>query len=80
MKAINSSVTKLKEISVMSSLWREISCSSRSKGPSKLAKWTLNSLLGALGSMASDATSIPEVLVTGVSTGEHYLLGGLFDA
>jgi hypothetical protein len=45
-----------------------------------LAKWTLNSLLGALGSMASDATSIPELLVTGVSTGEHYLLARLFDA
>jgi len=30
--------------------------------------------------MASDATSMPELLVTGVSTGEHYLLEGLLDA
>ena len=74
----------------MSNLWREMSCSSKSKGPSKLAKWTLNSLLDELGSIASDATSIPELsspwlatselALIGVSTGEHYLLARLFDA
>src|SRR5690349_2064834 len=41
---MNSSVTFDSEISVMSSLCLLISCSSRSNGPSKLTRWTLNPL------------------------------------
>ncbi|CAB4536935.1 unannotated protein [freshwater metagenome] len=36
--AMNSSVTILSETSVISILWREISCRSRSNGPSKLSR------------------------------------------
>ena len=53
---MNSSVTRLKETSVISSLWREISWSRRSKGPSKLDRWTLKPVSAGIAS--GDGTGI----------------------
>ena len=59
---MNSSVTMLKETSVTSNLWREISWSRRSKGPSKLARCTEKPPEAAFTSVASSTEMSPVIL------------------
>ena len=75
MKEMNSSVTILSETSVISSLWREINWRSRSKGPSKLSRWTLKALSGAISLACSEViSSVRASGSTIFSTVEHYFL------
>ena len=70
---MNSSVTMLSETSVISILWREMSWSRRSKGPSKLSRWTLKGELSIVTIEPSlGSTAVTSAGLVSISTCEPY--------